>query len=337
MTTPPSAAGAPHVAKSKGRIGAAVALPLALGLAANLAVAPTPPASPPTTGSVAVMTRHAILWSGPSFSASQVGTLEVGDIVHVMNHGHRAGYSRVMSGDEEVGWVSDRSVRAIDATEVHTPSPPPAPLTALTGENQVPGQPKVVSGAFDGCQDDGNPSPKGPKYQEILTLNQLKNRSSEPKDQDIDSTVTLERILASSTDDSGRWLTGKAAEIVGFVFNVKPGGATETTNCRKGDPVHRDAHIELVLGPSDTAETRRVIVEVTPRWRAAYKDIGVDWSTATLQNTIERRWVRVRGWLFFDSEHRTQAENTNAGGTTNWRATAWEIHPISRLAVIEHP
>ena len=42
---------------------------------------------------------------------------------------------------------------------------------------------------------------------------------------------------------------------------------------------------------------------------------GVDWSTVTLQQTIEGHWVKVRGWLMFDSEHKSQAENTHPGGT----------------------
>ena len=41
----------------------------------------------------------------------------------------------------------------------------------------------------------------------------------------------------------------------------------------------RLTHIELVLSPGDSAKIRRVIVEVTPRWRAAMHAHGVNWST----------------------------------------------------------
>jgi len=171
----------------------------------------------------------------------------------------------------------------------------------------------------------------------IRPLNRLKNRSAEPRDADVDSSVTLAAMLAPSSNDAGRFAETKAAEISGFVFRVIPGGRTETTNCRKGDPVHRDTHIELTNSPTDTAEIQRVIVEVTPRWRAGLKGDGTDWSTATLQQTIERRWIKVRGWLLFDTEHKAQAENTNPGGTKNWRATAWEIHPITSIVVVSQP
>ena len=195
----------------------------------------------------------------------------------------------------------------------------------------------VTTGAFDGCAASGTPSPNGSQYQQLLVLNQKKNRSAEPGDADLDSSVTLAALLAHSRDDSRRWNDAKAGEVVGYVLHVKPGGKTETTNCRVGDPVHRDTHIELTVSETDTMENRRVIVEVTPRWRAAEKDAGTDWSTQTLQQTIEGHWVRVRGWLLFDAEHRRQAENTNNGGDKNWRATSWEIHPISRLETVQQP
>ncbi len=44
--------------------------------------------------------------------------------------------------------------------------------------------------------------------------------------------------------------------------------------------------------------------------------------------------VRVTGWMFFDSDHNTEAENTNPGGPKNWRATSWEVHPVTGFEVI---
>jgi hypothetical protein len=53
---------------------------------------------------------------------------------------------------------------------------------------------------------------------------------------------------------------------------------------------------------------------------------GVDWSTNALKATIEGHLVKVRGWLFFDAEHRDQAENTAPENLGDWRATACEVH-----------
>jgi hypothetical protein len=61
---------------------------------------------------------------------------------------------------------------------------------------------------------------------------------------------------------------------------------------------------------------------------------GVDWSTAALKERINGKWVRVKGWLLFDQEHVNQAENTNPGNDRNWRATVWEIHPVTEIDVL---
>ncbi len=111
---------------------------------------------------------------------------------------------------------------------------------------------------------------------------------------------------------------------------MKPGGG-ETCNCGKTDPKHTDTHIELVLALNDSGATRRVIVEVTPRERAIAAANNVNWSTASLRKTLLKRHVKVTGWMMFDAQHGNAAENTNPGGTNNWRATAWEIHPVTAI------
>jgi hypothetical protein len=65
---------------------------------------------------------------------------------------------------------------------------------------------------------------------------------------------------------------------------------------------------------------------------------GVDWSTRTCA-TINYlgRCVRVRGWMLFDAEHKGEAENTAPGRPRNWRATAWEIHPVTSIEVAPRP
>lgn len=261
----------------------------------------------------AVTTDNANLRSGPSRGSARKRIVPAGDTVTLLPPGHRTGYYRVRTRDETIGWITEGALRLLERPAV-----------------------TVAAGAFDGCPAEGTPSPRGSRFQEIEALNRLKNRSAGPIDADLDSTVTLARLVGNGSDDTGRFDTGKAAEITGYVLHVKPGGEHETGNCRHGDPIHRDTHIELTLSATDTLEVRRVIVEVTPRWRAAMRAHGVDWLTTTLEQTVEHRWVRVRGWLLFDDEHRSEAENTHPGGPSNWRATVWEIHPITGLTVVPH-
>ncbi len=127
--------------------------------------------------------------------------------------------------------------------------------------------------------------------------------------------------------------TPAAASITAFVIYVKPGGQ-ETVNCGAGEPEYRDTQIELVLQEGITAKSQRVVVEVTPRWREFVQGQGLNWTTAALRSTLEGRFVRFTGWLFFDDEHDDEAENTRPGRPENWRATAWEIHPVTRIEIV---
>lgn len=166
------------------------------------------------------------------------------------------------------------------------------------------------------------------------TLNQLKNRYTAPRPADLDSSVTLAALLKPGNDRS-RWNEHRGASIVGYVLDVKPGGM-ETTNCHARDPQYKDTHISLVLDPMKTGALP-VIVEVTPRWRATMPSHGEDWATRTLRQQLLGRWVRVTGWLLFDAEHANAAENTAPGHPANWRATAWEVHPVTAIQVVPRP
>jgi len=80
-----------------------------------------------------------------------------------------------------------------------------------------------------------------------------------------------------------------------------------------------------------------LIVEVTPRWRYIMGERGTDWSTRGLRDRFLGRWVKVRGWMLFDAEHQRESENTAPGRAENWRATAWEIHPVTSIEVVARP
>ena len=142
----------------------------------------------------------------------------------------------------------------------------------------------------------------------------------------------------NSGDDTHRWSTNRGATIEGYVFFVKPGGA-ETCNCHASDKTLYDTHIELTVGslPSETDGSQQVIVEVTPRIRDLMNKQHIDWSTKTLKKTIQGQRVRITGWMFWDDEHRNKSENTNPHDSSNWRATAWEIHPITNIEILYGP
>ena len=160
-------------------------------------------------------------------------------------------------------------------------------------------------------------------------FNALKNRTAVPAPTDIDARVTLSAMLAPG-DDRRRWQQNRAAIIEGYVVRVHDAGA-ESANCFS--PNRLDAHIELAERP-DAAPTERLVVEVTPPMRERARQRDTDWSTVALQRNLTGRRVRVTGWLLFDAEHDEESENTRPGHRDNWRATAWELHPVTAIDVI---
>jgi hypothetical protein len=170
-------------------------------------------------------------------------------------------------------------------------------------------------------------------------LNRHKNRHQTPAAGDMDTGVTLSAMLLPAPDgDEDRFDQEKAAKIQGYVISVKTSKTPESCNCDATDPVDQDAHIELALS-KDAPENQRVIVEVTPRLRKQMADMPMaeDWSSEALHNRLVGKWVEFSGWMTFDYMHADKSENTNPGNPHNFRATAWEIHPVTGIAVSERP
>lgn len=163
----------------------------------------------------------------------------------------------------------------------------------------------------------------------MQALNKLKNRTLLPQESDYDDRVTLNALLQPN-DDSTRWSDTSASRVEGYVVSVRD-GSVESANCYS--LFLRDTHIELALS-RDASPRERVELEVTPRIREWAKGQGWDWSTGALASELVGHWCQFEGWLLFDTGHDEESENVNAGGAKNWRATAWEIHPVTLIKVI---
>jgi hypothetical protein len=181
---------------------------------------------------------------------------------------------------------------------------------------------------FDSCPPEGNAV-----SDRIGELNKLKNRFSLPRASDFEEDITLDKILEPG-NDKDRWSNDKAARIKGYIYDVKSGGV-ETCNCKEREDQDKDTHIEIVADPMQTGKTMRMVVEVTPRMRDIMEHRGEDWSMRALRDRLLGRWVEVEGWMLFDDEHEMNAENTNPGRPRNWRATAWELHPLTSIRVVD--
>jgi hypothetical protein len=152
-------------------------------------------------------------------------------------------------------------------------------------------------------------------------LHRLKNRTALPQATDFDSGVTLDALLQPG-EDRTRWSTDRAARVQGEVIDVAY-ARPEATNCY--NPCRRDIHI-LIAHRKDAQKNEQIVVEVTPNLRI--------WSEETLQAQLVGHWVEFEGWLYFDAGHAEESENISPHNPENWRATAWEIHPVTKITVI---
>ena len=131
-------------------------------------------------------------------------------------------------------------------------------------------------------------------------------------------------------------------------------GPPETTNC--ASPVFHDWHLELFENPSDHApqagDPTPIICEVTPRTeQRIYRDGVPIQSLAGFFRSPDVSYhatghkaqkIRVIGYLMWDDDHNGSADvgSTIQWFSSNgfhhpWRSTAWEIHPVMKIEVIQ--
>jgi hypothetical protein len=131
-------------------------------------------------------------------------------------------------------------------------------------------------------------------------------------------------------------------------------GPPETTNC--GSPVFHDWHLEIFENQSDHApqvgDPTPIICEITPRTeRQIFRD-GIRLQSLTgffrLPDVSYHATghdackVRVTGYLLWDDDHNGSADVgssieyfSNNGFHHPWRSTAWEVHPVMKIEVLE--
>lgn len=145
--------------------------------------------------------------------------------------------------------------------------------------------------------------------------------------------MSLEDILTRG-DDTKRWEQGAAVRMIAYVDTIFMAGP-EDCNCDMNGDTMRDTRIYLTMDPDGQDKKTMMIAEVTPRMKALMKLQGTDWSTQGLRAAYQHHWVEVTGWLFFDRAHVGNAINTKPTSGSLWRATAWEVHPVTAIVVVD--
>ena len=162
--------------------------------------------------------------------------------------------------------------------------------------------------------------------------NILKNRWKIPTASNIDTNFTWDTLFEEG-DNPRLFDTAKAGRLRGYVAFVTPQKG-ESCNCDFKDNEFSDIHIHLAQNEEALSlKWQHVIVEVTPRLRELMKLKKEDWTVKNLQKLIGKE-VEIEGWLFYDWEHGDKAYLYNGDEQKSWRATCWEIHPITSLKVI---
>ena len=182
---------------------------------------------------------------------------------------------------------------------------------------------------FDGCAPEGkrkktatNKTGKVPAKE--AAMNRMKNRDEVGT---IDHSITIQDLI-DSPEETDLDQT-KAVEITGFVADVIEGTPNETCNCARSDIA--DIHIDIVAKQADRNNNDKyVIVEISPRFKEELGDMK------SVRNKIVGKWVKFTGWLTYDYKHRSNARNVKKTGNI-WRATAWEVHPVTKFKVVLAP
>jgi len=262
----------------------------------------------------AVVIRNVNLRPDASTDKTPIEKLTPGAQLNLIDPDQTNGFFHVQAPDSQTGFVWAKNVRV----QGGGPTPPPPAGQGLfdkltAARKTAVGQPLNINGG-DVCGPEGDATD-----QATQDLNDNKNRTDIPGETDYVEIAwdDLKNLPKSRVSD----FQGAPVMVVGFLSHqvkVETGG--ESTNCHLHADAEVDWHIYLTKSSAQGISSA-VIVETTPRTRPAHK-----WTTAMLHPLVDSQTqVRISGWLMYDFEH--------IGVIGTQRATAWEVHPITRIEV----
>jgi hypothetical protein len=165
------------------------------------------------------------------------------------------------------------------------------------------------------------PTSGNAKTEKERHFNRLKNREIVVKRGS--TKITIDSILKDGNDTS-RFKSSDYVSVYGYVVEVKDGDA-ESCNCNSDKDSDHDVHI--YIGKTVTAKKEEcLVVEITPAFKKANPNFNY--------KELAGKKVKVKGFLFFDYEHSGNARNTCKKCTNVWRKTAFEIHPVCSISIV---
>jgi hypothetical protein len=274
------------------------------------------------------VSRSSHLRQDPSRTHPPILTLARGDVLELLGPAATDGYLHVRTDDDHLGWVLSRNVRpAQEPQDAVKRFDNAAETISAAWAKPAPNHSQFTSNGQT-CADIG----KGGDTE----TNLRKNRTDMPvayHDVKLADLIDLNYPIAPLHRHD--WSAGQLAEIeptegiavrtVGYLVAIKPqtGGSGEATNCRWKKSTEVDWHMALT-STAGSGEKEALVVETTPRIRRHHPR----WTKAALDPWVDAdQPVRISGWVMLDPDHR--------GHLQRYRATLWEIHPITRIEVFE--
>jgi hypothetical protein len=320
-----------------------------------------------------VTTSWVYLRRSPSNTGAKLRTLHKGDTLSARTVSASPGWTPVRTQDGKAGWVGTAYVRTIeDSTAtgvgVTPPSGNPTPTVGGIASRIDPSWEKLplvsstitMQGGAVQCGQHGDGADDG--------TNLHKNRADVPA---APHAISLDAIRALPDTALWRWTNrqhwtaadstlvlpyeGMPVTVEGYLEIVKPQSSQppapgkkvgESPNCHSWTERDTDWHMALVADPSETEE-RAVVVEPTPRSKRA----NPTWTVQAAQAIAIRKTpssprdeagalrVRVTGWLLLDPVHPAHIRGHCAGTCTTtkfYRATLWEVHPVTKIEVLRN-
>ena len=302
----------------------------------------------------------------PSMTAANLRTLSPGETLFVRTIKPRRGWLPVRTNDAAglAGWVGKVHVRALHADTSSSGTgvvggTAGATTTSVDHIDPTWDKPAIVQSTI---RINGGTTACGPTGDGVDDGTNLhKNRADVPPSSHV---ISLDAIRA--LPDTALWRSnnrrswtatdsalvlpyeGVAVTVEGYFEIVKPqsGGSGESPNCHGSAELDTDWHIALVASPNEIEE-QAVVVEPTPRtkrqnsgWTPAVAEaLAVRHSPSDTRHEADAARVRVTGFLMLDPVHPAHIRgNCKSGCATKkfFRATLWEIHPVTKIEVLRN-
>jgi hypothetical protein len=333
-------------------------IPLILGLALA--------ASSAAIAQSYVTQREVFFRRSPSMTGAKLATLAPGETLSTRSVDPRSGWVPLRRADGKAGWVGRTGVRILhtDANSGSTTVPAGAAGQAATRIDPAWEKPPITKTSIQVQDGAATCGPTGEGTDDGTNLH--KDRADVPQSSHL---ITLDAIR--SLPDTALWrfksrvhwthadsalvipYEGIPVTVEGYFEIVKPQQTSapapgkqvgESPNCHSWAEMDTDWHMALVAEPTET-ESRAVVVEPTPRtkrqnsgWTPAKAEaLAVRHSPHDTRHESDAARVRVTGFLMLDPVHPDHIAGhckTACAGKPFYRATLWEVHPVTKIEVL---